>query len=75
MMEACNAVLTAVRSGNQEFVGVSASNVTVVAPIPRPLKNVFCVGSNYRAHVTEASRAQAKEDKTPKLSLPLSFLN
>ncbi|MEM1048654.1 MAG: fumarylacetoacetate hydrolase family protein [Pseudomonadota bacterium] len=39
--------------------------VTLLAPIPRPLKNVFCVGSNYRAHVTEASRAQAKEDKTP----------
>jgi 2-keto-4-pentenoate hydratase/2-oxohepta-3-ene-1,7-dioic acid hydratase in catechol pathway len=46
---------------------VAVSEVELVAPIPRPLKNVFCVGSNYRAHVTEASRAQAKEDKVPKL--------
>lgn len=45
---------------------ISASEVQIVAPIPRPLKNVFCVGSNYRAHVTEASRAQNKEDKVPK---------
>ena len=28
-------------------------------------KNVFCVGSNYRAHVTESNRAQAREDKAP----------
>ncbi|MEP1209785.1 MAG: fumarylacetoacetate hydrolase family protein [Rhizobiaceae bacterium] len=67
MSEACNTVLSAVRSGAQPFEGVNIADVTLVAPIPKPLKNVFCVGSNYRAHVTEASRAQAKEDKTPKL--------
>ena len=64
---ACNSLLDAVRSGGEPFQGVDASTVTLAAPIPKPLKNVFCVGSNYRAHVTEASRAQAKEDKTPKL--------
>jgi 2-keto-4-pentenoate hydratase/2-oxohepta-3-ene-1,7-dioic acid hydratase in catechol pathway len=41
------------------------SSATLVAPIPRPAKNVFCVGSNYRAHVTEASRAQDMQDKVP----------
>ena len=46
---------------------VSAADIKLLAPIPRPSKNVFCVGSNYRAHVTEASRAQAKKDETPKL--------
>lgn len=45
----------------------SGADVTLVAPIPRPLKNVFCVGSNYRAHVTEANKAQAKVDTAPKL--------
>ena len=25
------------------------------APIPRPLKNVFCVGRNYAAHVKEGA--------------------
>lgn len=67
MNRACNTVLSAVKSGKLPFQGVNTSSVTLRAPIPRPLKNVFCVGSNYRAHVTEASRAQAKEDKTPKL--------
>lgn len=28
------------------------------APIPRPAKNVFCVGRNYVAHASEYSRAQ-----------------
>lgn len=30
----------------------------LVAPIPRPSKNVFCVGRNYVAHASEYSRAQ-----------------
>lgn len=67
MAEACAAILMAVRENNLPFHGISAATAKLAAPIPRPLKNVFCVGSNYRAHVTEASRAQAKEDKTPKL--------
>jgi len=46
---------------------LNLSKVELLAPIPRPLKNVFCVGSNYRAHVTEANRAQAKKDEAPKL--------
>jgi 2-keto-4-pentenoate hydratase/2-oxohepta-3-ene-1,7-dioic acid hydratase in catechol pathway len=33
------------------------SGITLLAPIPRPLKNVFCVGKNYRDHVAEISRA------------------
>ena len=42
-----------------------AAGAALLAPIPRPAKNVFCVGSNYRAHVTEASRAQKKQNKVP----------
>ncbi len=67
MLQACSDVAAGVRSGSLPFKGVRMADVEIAAPIPRPLKNVFCVGSNYRAHVTEASRAQAKEDKTPKL--------
>jgi 2-keto-4-pentenoate hydratase/2-oxohepta-3-ene-1,7-dioic acid hydratase in catechol pathway len=67
MSKACTVALGAVAAGDLPFVGVKASDVTLVAPIPRPTKNVFCVGSNYRAHVTEASRAQEKQDKVPKL--------
>ena len=66
MLIALGDAVSAVQSGSQTFAVVSMSDADIVAPIPRPLKNVFCVGSNYRAHVSEASRAQAKEDKTPK---------
>jgi len=33
-------------------------DVTLLAPIPKPLKNVFCVGRNYAEHIAEGDRAQ-----------------
>jgi 2-keto-4-pentenoate hydratase/2-oxohepta-3-ene-1,7-dioic acid hydratase in catechol pathway len=33
------------------------SQVQLLAPIPRPLKNVFCLGLNYREHVAEGAAA------------------
>lgn len=30
----------------------------LLAPIPRPAKNVFCVGRNYAEHIAEGARAQ-----------------
>jgi 2-keto-4-pentenoate hydratase/2-oxohepta-3-ene-1,7-dioic acid hydratase in catechol pathway len=35
------------------------------APIPRPLKNIFCVGRNYAAHAQESARARGTEVKIP----------
>ena len=35
----------------------SLDNVRLQAPIPRPVKNVFCVGLNYRSHVEQNARA------------------
>ncbi|MEM8957105.1 MAG: fumarylacetoacetate hydrolase family protein [Pseudomonadota bacterium] len=32
----------------------------VMAPLPKPLKNVFCVGRNYADHIAEGERAQKK---------------
>jgi len=32
--------------------------VTLAAPIPRPRKNIFCVGRNYREHIIEGARAR-----------------
>lgn len=34
------------------------SGYRLLAPLPRPSKNVFCVGRNYAAHVAEGDRAQ-----------------
>ena len=36
------------------------------APIPRPTKNVFCVGRNYAEHVAEGARARGEAPKIPK---------
>ena len=33
------------------------SNVELLAPIPRPARNIFCVGKNYHEHVEEIARA------------------
>lgn len=35
------------------------------APIPRPAKNVFCVGRNYLTHIEEGARARGQEVKLP----------
>jgi 2-keto-4-pentenoate hydratase/2-oxohepta-3-ene-1,7-dioic acid hydratase in catechol pathway len=37
------------------------------APIPRPLKNIFCVGRNYSSHIEEAARARGQEVKIPEV--------
>jgi 2-keto-4-pentenoate hydratase/2-oxohepta-3-ene-1,7-dioic acid hydratase in catechol pathway len=41
------------------------------APIPRPTKNVFCLGRNYAEHVREATGARGQEFKLP--SHPIFF--
>ncbi len=42
-----------------------AAAIHLLAPIPRPTKNIFCVGRNYHDHVVEGYRAQGKETKLP----------
>ena len=42
-----------------------AKDVRWHAPIPRPTKNVFCLGRNYADHVKEAARARGQEFKLP----------
>lgn len=37
---------------------IPADKVRLLAPIPRPRKNVFCVGRNYAEHIAEGERAQ-----------------
>ncbi|MFT4561430.1 MAG: 2-keto-4-pentenoate hydratase/2-oxohepta-3-ene-1,7-dioic acid hydratase in catechol pathway [Gammaproteobacteria bacterium] len=40
---------------------ISQTEVQLVAPIPRPTKNVFCVGRNYKEHVEEGHRTRGTE--------------
>ncbi|MEZ5934656.1 MAG: fumarylacetoacetate hydrolase family protein [Alphaproteobacteria bacterium] len=37
---------------------VSAADLRLLAPLPNPRKNVFCVGRNYLEHIAEGERAQ-----------------
>jgi 2-keto-4-pentenoate hydratase/2-oxohepta-3-ene-1,7-dioic acid hydratase in catechol pathway len=41
------------------------SDVTLLAPIPRPRKNVMCVGMNYVAHAYESARARGRPETLP----------
>lgn len=43
----------------------AAAAVKLTAPIPRPAKNVFCIGRNYKEHVAEGYRARGQEIKLP----------
>jgi 2-keto-4-pentenoate hydratase/2-oxohepta-3-ene-1,7-dioic acid hydratase in catechol pathway len=43
-----------------------ATEVTLLAPIPRPAKNVFCVGRNYLDHVAEGNRMFDRPADLPK---------
>jgi 2-keto-4-pentenoate hydratase/2-oxohepta-3-ene-1,7-dioic acid hydratase in catechol pathway len=42
-------------------------DVRLLAPIPRPTKNVFCVGRNYKLHIEEGARARGVEPSYPKV--------
>ncbi|MFA7679497.1 MAG: fumarylacetoacetate hydrolase family protein [Pigmentiphaga sp.] len=44
---------------------VPLASARLCSPIPEPRKNVFCVGRNYREHVSEAAKARGKEVKVP----------
>jgi 2-keto-4-pentenoate hydratase/2-oxohepta-3-ene-1,7-dioic acid hydratase in catechol pathway len=61
-----SAVLDAVRkvcdaalcSKNDALLWSPLAQLRLQAPIPRPRKNVFCVGRNYKAHIEEGARAR-----------------
>jgi 2-keto-4-pentenoate hydratase/2-oxohepta-3-ene-1,7-dioic acid hydratase in catechol pathway len=46
------------RQGGAE--GRDLTSVKLLAPIPRPPKNVVCLGVNYRAHLEESNRANQR---------------
>jgi 2-keto-4-pentenoate hydratase/2-oxohepta-3-ene-1,7-dioic acid hydratase in catechol pathway len=49
--------------------GIDAAGVELLAPIPRPAKNVFCVGRNYLDHIIEG--ANARGENVPSLGSDL----
>jgi 2-keto-4-pentenoate hydratase/2-oxohepta-3-ene-1,7-dioic acid hydratase in catechol pathway len=57
--------LATVRNLRNHAPVVAAKEAKLVAPIPHPAKNVFCVGRNYKEHVAEGYRARGQEVKLP----------
>ncbi len=45
--------------------------ITWHAPIPRPRKNVFCLGLNYAAHARESAQARGRDTSIP--TIPVIF--
>ena len=54
------ATLSARSTGSQYGYAYPMAEVHLHAPIPRPTKNVFCVGRNYLGHIEEGARARGK---------------
>ena len=55
--DAARALIGAANAGGVASA-VVAGDVTFLAPLPRPEKNVFCVGRNYLDHIAEGAKAQ-----------------
>jgi len=51
--------------------GYHLADIRWHAPLPRPAKNVFCLGLNYVAHARESSQARGREMKIP--TVPVIF--
>jgi len=49
------------RQGTDPGPRYAANEIRWHAPIPRPSKNVFCVGRNYLTHIEEGARARGVE--------------
>ncbi len=52
-------------AGRHAEATLGAAAVKLLAPIPRPAKNVFCVGRNYLDHVKESDRVRGADTKAP----------
>ena len=53
-------------AGRLDGACISMAELRLLAPLPRPAKNVFCVGRNYLDHIYEGYEAQGLEIKVPK---------
>ena len=66
------AMLEAVRDAAARASGAAGSlhcvaqgDVRLLAPLPHPRKNIFCVGRNYKEHVEEAAKARGNATQLP----------
>ena len=65
-LAALRAMLDAVGDTPPAGTATAFHNVTLLAPIPRPRKNVFGIGLNYTEHVAESAKALDTNPDLPK---------
>jgi 2-keto-4-pentenoate hydratase/2-oxohepta-3-ene-1,7-dioic acid hydratase in catechol pathway len=67
--EAALAALQRIASRSDEFADawLDADALRLLAPIPVPVRNVFCVGRNYADHVKEGDARSGKETRLPEV--------
>ena len=56
-LDAARAALAEAEGGGHA-AAILPPDTVLAAPLPRPQKNVFCVGRNYAEHIAEGARAQ-----------------
>src|SRR6185436_10889100 len=58
--------LAKAKSALKKGRNIPLDSVRLLAPIPRPRKNVFCVGWNYVEHFEEGAKARTNVTELPK---------
>ena len=58
LMDVLHALVTAAEAGGHAENLIGEADAVLIAPIPVPKTNVFCVGRNYAEHIAEGDRAQ-----------------
>lgn len=58
-------LLNDLQESEKDRATVMLDDVTLLAPIPRPAKNIMCLGWNYSEHVMETSAVSDREAKLP----------
>ncbi|AZL59367.1 FAA hydrolase family protein [Tabrizicola piscis] len=51
-------LLAKANAGDSGLAALAVTDAVMLAPLPMPRKNVFCVGRNYAEHIAEGARAQ-----------------
>ena len=64
------------KASGKPFPAVSSESIALTdlkleAPIPRPMRNIFCVGRNYHAHAKELSTTVFKDNNADPNAWPI----
>src|SRR5690606_16550130 len=60
-------------AGLGRAAATALDTVTLLAPVPRPRRNIFCVGRNYHAHAKELSGSVFKSNNADPAAWPIVF--